>query len=91
MHSDDRLAQPDVRISLILIFAVTYTFIRSIHNTKREDVTFLAFQVWVLGMSLVALLNESIPHTLAALLTHLLATTWSVYQIFNTRSFQVRV
>lgn len=59
-----------------------------IHNTKREDVTFLAFQVWVLGMSIVALLNESIPHTLAALLTHLLATAWSVYQLFNTRSFQ---
>ena len=66
-------------------------FAHSIHNTKREDVTFLAFQTWVLGMSLVALLNESIPHTLAALLTHLLATAWSVYQIFNTRTFQVRV
>lgn len=59
-----------------------------IHNTKREDATFLAFQVWVLGMSIVALLNESIPHTLAALLTHLLATAWSVYQIFNTKNFQ---
>jgi hypothetical protein len=56
-------------------------FVRSIHNTKREDVTFLAFQTWVLGMqSLVALLNESIPHTLAAL-THLLGQF----------TFQVRV
>jgi hypothetical protein len=33
-----------------------------LRNTKREDFTFLAFQIWVLGMSLVALLNESIPH-----------------------------
>lgn len=66
-------------------------FIYSIHNTKREDVTFLAFQVWVLGMSIVALLNESIPHTLAALLTHILATAWSVYQLFNTKNFQVSV
>lgn len=31
-------------------------------NTKREDIAFTAFQFWVLGMSLVALLNESIPH-----------------------------
>ncbi len=34
----------------------------SVENTKREDVAFIAFQIWLLGMSLVALLNESIPH-----------------------------
>jgi hypothetical protein len=39
-------------------------------------------------MSIVAILNESIPHILAALMTHVLATAWSVYQIFNTASFQ---
>jgi hypothetical protein len=33
-----------------------------LRNTKREDIAFIAFQLWVLGMSLVALLNESIPH-----------------------------
>ena len=39
-------------------------------------------------MSTVAILNESIPHTLAALATHLLTTIWSGYQLFNTASFQ---
>lgn len=34
----------------------------SVENTKREDIAFIAFQFWLLGMSLVALLNESIPH-----------------------------
>ena len=34
----------------------------SVENTKREDLAFIGFQVWLLGMSLVALLNESIPH-----------------------------
>ncbi|KAF5384691.1 hypothetical protein D9757_006242 [Collybiopsis confluens] len=57
-------------------------------NTKREDVVFMAFQIWVLGMSIVALLNESIPHILATLLTHVLATSWAGYQISNTRNFQ---
>ncbi|KAE9410659.1 hypothetical protein BT96DRAFT_961456 [Gymnopus androsaceus JB14] len=57
-------------------------------NTKREDVTFMAFQIWVLGMSLVALLNESIPHVIASLLTHLLATGWAAFQIVNTKSFE---
>ncbi|KAG8833768.1 hypothetical protein FRC17_010141 [Serendipita sp. 399] len=59
-----------------------------IHNTKRQDVTFMAFQFWVLGMSVVAVLNESIPHIAASLITHILATTWSVYQIFNTATFR---
>jgi hypothetical protein len=39
-------------------------------------------------MSTVAILNESIPHTLAALATHVLATAWSGYQLVNTASFQ---
>ncbi|KII93632.1 hypothetical protein PLICRDRAFT_35861 [Plicaturopsis crispa FD-325 SS-3] len=56
-------------------------------NTKREDITFIAFQWWVLGMSTVALLNESIPHIIASLLTHLLATAWAAFQITNTASF----
>ncbi|KAJ7785881.1 hypothetical protein B0H16DRAFT_1670180 [Mycena metata] len=57
-------------------------------NTKREDIVFIAFQFWVLGMSLVALLNESIPHIIASLLTHALATGWSGFQLFNTATFK---
>lgn len=34
----------------------------SVDNTKREDVAFIGFSIWVLGMSLVAVLNESPPH-----------------------------
>ncbi|KAJ3890652.1 hypothetical protein GG344DRAFT_66081 [Lentinula edodes] len=60
----------------------------SLDNTKREDVVFMSFQIWVLGMSLVALLNESIPHIIASLLTHALATGWASYQIVNTRGFE---
>jgi hypothetical protein len=60
---------------------------RTIHNTKREDVTFMAFQIWVMGMSVIALMNESIPHIFVVLITHILATTWSGFQISNTRQF----
>ncbi|TFK93548.1 hypothetical protein K466DRAFT_100398 [Polyporus arcularius HHB13444] len=59
----------------------------SVENTKREDIAFIAFQIWLLGMSLVALLNESIPHIVASLLTHILATAWGGFQIFNTEVF----
>jgi hypothetical protein len=49
---------------------------------------FIAFQFWVLGMSLVALMNESIPHIFASLLTHVLATGWSAFQITHTNNFR---
>ncbi|KAL0577589.1 hypothetical protein V5O48_004387 [Marasmius crinis-equi] len=57
-------------------------------NTKREDVVFITFQIWVLGMSIVAILNESIPHIAASLLTHVLATAWSGFQIAHTANFR---
>ncbi|KAH8835940.1 hypothetical protein DL96DRAFT_1666532 [Flagelloscypha sp. PMI_526] len=35
----------------------TAAVLDNLHNTKREDLTFICFQVWVLGMSVVALLR----------------------------------
>lgn len=61
--------------------------VQTLDNTKREDVAFLMFQIWVLGMSLVAVLNESIPHMIATVLTHLSATAWGGFQIYNTNAF----
>jgi hypothetical protein len=34
------------------------------------------------------LLNESVPHIIAAFLTHLLATGWSVFQLVQTATFR---
>ncbi|KIJ68694.1 hypothetical protein HYDPIDRAFT_24949 [Hydnomerulius pinastri MD-312] len=62
--------------------------VQILRNTKREDLTFIAFQIWVLGMSIVALLNESVPHTIASLLTHMVATGWAGFQVFNTAQFR---
>ncbi|KAG6885704.1 hypothetical protein C0993_010876 [Termitomyces sp. T159_Od127] len=59
-----------------------------LHDTIREDIVFIAFQFWVLGMSVVALLNESIPHTLASLVTHMIATAWAAFQIAHTAHFK---
>ncbi|CUA72470.1 Cation channel sperm-associated protein 2 [Rhizoctonia solani] len=57
-------------------------------NTQREDAVFIGFQFWVLGMSIVALLNESVPHIIAAFLTHLLTTGWSIFQLAQTAHFR---
>lgn len=57
-------------------------------NTKREDIVFISFQFWVLGMSVVALLNESIPHIFASLTTHIMATAWGGFQLVHTAIFR---
>ncbi|KZT06306.1 uncharacterized protein LAESUDRAFT_737029 [Laetiporus sulphureus 93-53] len=61
--------------------------VSQLDNTKREDIAFIMFQFWLLGMSLVALLNESIPHIIASLLTHIGATAWGGIQIYDTAQF----
>jgi len=61
--------------------------VQTLRDTTREDIAFLTFQFWVLGMSLVAVLNESIPHILATVLTHLSATAWGGFQIYSTNVF----
>ncbi|TFK57635.1 hypothetical protein OE88DRAFT_1651480 [Heliocybe sulcata] len=59
-------------------------------DTKREDIAFIAFQIWVLGMSIVAILNESIPHIVASLLTHALATAWAAFAVSDTAVFHAQ-
>lgn len=59
-----------------------------LNNNRREDLVFIAFQFWLLGMSSVALLNQSIPHILASLLTHMMATSWGAFQINSTEDFR---
>jgi hypothetical protein len=63
-------------------------FLLSLGDTKREDLVFVAFQLWVLGISIAALLNESIPHILASLVTHMMATAWAAFKITNTANFR---
>ncbi|KAH6916822.1 hypothetical protein BKA70DRAFT_313840 [Coprinopsis sp. MPI-PUGE-AT-0042] len=63
--------------------------VSELRNTKREDITFIGFQFWVLGMSFVALMNESIPHILASLLTHVMVTAWAAFQITQTQQFKL--
>ena len=49
---------------------------------------FICFQFWVLGMSIVAILTESIPHIIASCITHLMATAWAAVQIVHTSNFK---
>ncbi|PPR00909.1 hypothetical protein CVT26_015519 [Gymnopilus dilepis] len=58
----------------------------AIEDAKREDVVTMLFQIWLLSLALVAILNESIPHLGAAFLGHVLNTAWAGYRIRSTLS-----
>jgi hypothetical protein len=53
MHHFSQLACNEVRIILFLGEGVD-SFLSRLNNTKREDITLILFQIWVLGMSIVA-------------------------------------
>ncbi|KAH9937396.1 uncharacterized protein B0H18DRAFT_867070 [Fomitopsis serialis] len=76
----------DVTLSYTCLTVLNWP-VSQLDNTKREDITFIMFQSWLLAMSLVALLNESIPHIIATLLMHIAATAWGGFQIFDTAQF----
>ncbi|RDB19618.1 hypothetical protein Hypma_013245 [Hypsizygus marmoreus] len=54
------------------------------HNSKREDLTFVLLQFWLLAISVIAIMHDSVPHTLAVLITRGLLTVWSGYAIWRT-------
>lgn len=84
------LALSCVHVSLIFTINNSAHLHCSLENTIREDIVFIAFQFWVLGMSIVALLNESIPHILASLVTHVVATVWGSLQLVHTTHFRIQ-
>ncbi|KAK7468409.1 hypothetical protein VKT23_002924 [Stygiomarasmius scandens] len=54
------------------------------HNARREDIALLVLQLWLLGISVLAVYYDSVPHILAGLIAHILFTTWSIYSLWRT-------
>ncbi|KAG9121326.1 hypothetical protein FRC07_002746 [Ceratobasidium sp. 392] len=61
-----------------------------LRDFSREDLAMIGFQVWLLGMSMVAILNESIPHLVAGVFTQVLSTGWSAFQMARSSSFRAQ-
>ncbi|THG93525.1 hypothetical protein EW145_g8355, partial [Phellinidium pouzarii] len=59
-----------------------------LHDAWRENISFLIFQIWLLGVSIVTILNESVPHLITALITHALSTMWVAFQVSRTGHFE---
>ncbi|PPQ64911.1 hypothetical protein CVT24_008251 [Panaeolus cyanescens] len=57
-------------------------------NLRREDIAWICLQFWLLAISFNAILNDSVPHILAVLMTRTLATAWAMYAIWRGPFFK---
>ncbi|KAJ3992836.1 hypothetical protein F5050DRAFT_1897700 [Lentinula boryana] len=57
-------------------------------NNIREEIAFMFLQFWILVLSILAMVYDSVPHVLTIFLTRILLTSWSLYSLFRTLSQQ---
>lgn len=58
-----------------------------LHQQWTEDLVMVGYHFWLFGMGAVAVMNESIPHLIAAFVVSVLALVWSGSQLARTRAF----
>ncbi|KAH7107128.1 hypothetical protein BKA62DRAFT_686060 [Auriculariales sp. MPI-PUGE-AT-0066] len=59
-------------------------------DAGRENISFLFFHVWVFAISILAIVNESVPHLASALAGQCLAAAWAAWDIYRTIQFRRR-
>ncbi|TFK69795.1 hypothetical protein BDN72DRAFT_896988 [Pluteus cervinus] len=57
---------------------------------RREDLTFIFLQIWLLIVSVFAIANDSVPHILTVMATRLLLSGWSIYAVWRTGLYNGR-
>ncbi|KAF8870641.1 hypothetical protein CPB84DRAFT_1801795 [Gymnopilus junonius] len=57
-------------------------------NFRREDITWICLQFWLLAISFLAILNDSVPHLLSVLMTHTISAAWAVYATWRNPHFK---
>ncbi|KAJ7058121.1 hypothetical protein C8F01DRAFT_1149615 [Mycena amicta] len=55
-------------------------------DARREDLVVLAYQLWLFSMSMMTLLNESLPHLFASLAARALSTGWASFRIHGNNN-----
>ncbi|CAE6515502.1 unnamed protein product [Rhizoctonia solani] len=79
----------DVELSPGCVLALSWPA-QVLRDFAREDLAMIGFQAWLFGMTIVAILNESVPHMVAGLFTQALSTGWSAFQMARSVSFRAQ-
>jgi len=78
---------PPVVLTGQCVEILTYPY-QILTNFTNEEITWLCLQIWLVIVSFFVLLNDSVPHTLAALMTHALEAGWAVYATWRGPTYQ---
>ncbi|PBK63681.1 hypothetical protein ARMSODRAFT_963000 [Armillaria solidipes] len=57
---------------------------QDLSNFRRENLAFIFLQFWLFGISVLAMIQDSVPHLLAGIGARILLTAWSAYAIWRT-------
>ncbi|KAI0799600.1 hypothetical protein BC629DRAFT_1497116 [Irpex lacteus] len=79
-----------VEITEQCMYTLLYPMQR-MRNSASEELVLMFSQIWLLGISSSAVLNQSIPHLLAVFAMRMLATGWSAYTIWRTQDLKSRL
>ncbi|KIK97835.1 hypothetical protein PAXRUDRAFT_807634 [Paxillus rubicundulus Ve08.2h10] len=73
---------PPATLSIQCVQSLTWleSFLR---EARSENVVHIVFQVWLFTMSLVALIDESIPHLIIVLVAQIMNTAWTGFRIYT--------
>jgi len=55
-----------------------------LQNSRREDIVFGLLQIWLFGLSIMAMMYDSVPHVLTVFIVRLSLTAWSTYELWRT-------
>lgn len=59
-----------------------------LNTSKRENLVFVFLQVWLLVLSYIAVIYDSVPYMLAMIVSRILATAWSAFEIWQTLNIE---
>ncbi|RXW18649.1 hypothetical protein EST38_g7213 [Candolleomyces aberdarensis] len=59
--------------------------LQRVTNARREDLAHIFLQLWLLGISVFAIVQDSVPHILTAIVTRVLVAAWSIYAVWRTK------
>lgn len=57
---------------------------------KRDNLTLIVLQIWIFGLGFAALVNDSVPHLVAACIGYVSVATWSLVQLIDFYNFRTQ-
>ncbi|KAL1747432.1 hypothetical protein HDZ31DRAFT_80418 [Schizophyllum fasciatum] len=80
-------SEPNIELFVNERCAQTLVYLKQhMEHAQAEDLALIFLQLWLLAISLFALVKDSVPHTLGVLAARALVASWSAYAVWRTQN-----